>query len=159
MEAAPEAIDEILILLAETPQRIALQTAGLDNACLNAKLEPNSWSANDILAHLRACADVWGKIMLAMIAQDHPTLRYISPRTWIRKTNYTRLDFQTSFAAFSSQRESLLMTLKSLDRVGWQRAATFTGTTKGREETVFSYARRLALHERDHCEQIEALLA
>ncbi len=40
----------------------------------------------------------------------------------------------------------------------WLRGATFTGTTKGREQTVLSYAQRMVQHEIEHCEQIEKLL-
>jgi hypothetical protein len=34
-----------------------------------------AWSPNEILAHLRACADVWDGGIQAMIERDHPTLR------------------------------------------------------------------------------------
>jgi hypothetical protein len=118
----------------------------------------NAWSANDILAHLRACADVWGTSLRAMIAQDHPALRYVSPRTWIRKTDYLDLEFGASLQAFVRQRKELLKLLRALAVNDWSRQATFTATTKGREQTVFSYARRIAEHENEHCEQIEALL-
>ena len=42
---------------------------------------------------------------MAMITQDHPTLRYVSPRTWIRKTGYPELEFYQSLQFFSRQRE------------------------------------------------------
>ena len=38
----------------------------------------------------------------------------------------------------------------------WSRGATFSGTTRGREQTILSYARRIVEHEREHREQIEA---
>ncbi len=44
-----------------------------------AAFSEEDWSAKDILAHLRTCADVWGKHIVIMMMQDHPTLRYISP--------------------------------------------------------------------------------
>jgi hypothetical protein len=96
--------------------------------------------------------------MAQMIAQDHPTLRYVSPRTWIRKTNYPTLEFHPSLLVFAAQREALIQSLKTLSIPDWLRGAVFTSTTLGREETVFRYARRMALHELTHCEQIEALL-
>jgi hypothetical protein len=126
---------------------------------LNFRTDDDSWSVNDILAHLRACADVWGKGMQMMITQDHPTLRYISPRTWIKKTDYLEQNFHVSLEAFTSQRNALLIMLKTLSIEDWSRGATFTATTGGREQTVFSYVQRLANHESGHCEQIEALLS
>jgi hypothetical protein len=152
-------IEKVLQLLAETPNRITTASKGHENMRLYFQPDGEAWSANDVLAHLRSCADVWGKSMLAMIDQDHPTLRYISPRTWIKKTDYAGQEFQRSLAAFARQRAELLHRLKALPIDGWSRGATFTATTKGREQTVLSYAQRLAEHERVHCEQIEALLS
>jgi hypothetical protein len=151
-------IEQILAQLILTPRRIRELAQGHVQQRLQARPDPQAWSANDILAHLRACADVWGKSIQVMIAQDHPTLRYVSPRTRMKKTNYTSLDFQASLQAFAEQRGELVKVLSSLNAAGWSRGATFTGTTRGREATVLSYARRLADHEREHCEQLATLL-
>jgi hypothetical protein len=151
-------IEKLLNSLAETPRRIAFASGNLENRRLQFKPDENTWSVNDILAHLRACADVWGKSVIAMIAQDHPTLRYVSPRTWIRKTGYPELEFRQSLQAFAQQRGDFIKSLESLAITDWSRGATFTGTTKGREQTVLSYVQRMSQHENEHCEQIEALL-
>ncbi len=74
-------IEQILTLLTETPRRIAALTAGLAPAQLHATPNHGEWSANDVLAHLRACADVWGKCIAAILAQDTPTLRAVNPTT------------------------------------------------------------------------------
>jgi hypothetical protein len=58
---------------------------------------------------------------------------------------------------FTRQRNDLLKSLKALSLTGWSRGATFTATTKGREQTVFSYAQRIAQHETEHLGQLEAL--
>ena len=158
MEATSAQIETLLKSLAETPRRIASATLDLEDTCLQFKPNKNSWSVNDILAHLRACADVWGRSVMAMIAQDHPTLRYVSPRTWIRKTDYLELEFHQSLVAFTRQREELVKSLEPLAITDWSRGATFTGTTKGREQTVLSYAQRMTQHENEHYEQVEALL-
>ena len=151
-------IETVLKLLAATPRRIASASKGLDNSRLRIKPDKDSWSANDILAHLRACADVWGKSIYAMLADDHPTLRYVSPRTWVRKTDYLELDFAPSFQAFTKQRKELIKTLKGLAYTEWSQGATFTATTRGREQTVFSNAWGMAQHENQHCAQIERVL-
>jgi hypothetical protein len=147
----------ILESLSITPQRIAEASRNLEGARLYFKPDKNSWSANDILAHLRSCADVWGKSILTMSAQDHPTLRYISPRTWIKKTSYPELEFHQSLEAFTKQRNELVGFLKTRDLEDWSRGATFTATTRGREQTILSYVQRMLKHENEHCEQIEVL--
>lgn len=149
---------EVLQQLAETLHRLASASQGVSTSKLHARHDEEAWSVNDILAHLRSCADVWGKSIGAMIAQNHPTLRYVSPRTWMKKTNYPDLEFHQSFAVFARQRDELLQLLQELKSEDWSRGATLTGTTKGREQTVLSYAHRLARHENEHCEQIEVLL-
>ena len=151
-------IEEVLQSLSAMPDRLAARSLGLDDARLNRSSAEGEWSANQILAHLRACADVWGKSILAMIAQEHPTLRYVSPRTRMKKSGYAEQGFHPSLRAFTEQRNELVRTLNALDMAGWCRRATFTGTTRGREQTVLSYAQRIAQHEDEHCTQLGTLL-
>ena len=154
MIAAPAEIEIYLNLLTELPQRIAKSTKGIDDARLQFKADKKAWAVNDILAHLRSCADVWGDSAVAMLAEDHPKVPYRHPRQWIKKTNYLELSFQESFQAFQAQRKEFLKVLKGLSFADWSRAANI----KGREHTVFTQVRRLALHESEHVEQIESLL-
>jgi hypothetical protein len=158
MKVSPADAESVLRSLGATPRRIASFSRGVEISKLNFRPHQDSWSANDILAHLRACADVWGKSIVEMIARDQPKLRYISPRGWIRKTDYLELEFRTSLRAFTDQRRELLRALKGLAIKDWSRSATFTATTRGREQTVFSYACRMAEHESKHCDQIEVVL-
>ncbi len=150
-------VEQVLAALAETPPRLAALTASLDQAQLQASPHLDAWSAQDILAHLRACADVWGESILTMLAQDHPTLRYVSPRTWLRKTTYPTQDFHASLHTYTQQRHELLAVLQPLPPDGWSRGAQFTGTVKGREATVLSYAHRIANHEAEHLAQLEQI--
>lgn len=152
-------IENVLEQLATTPHTLLSLSEGLDSARLHVRSEAEPWSVNDILAHLRACGDVWGKSMRAMITQEHPTLRYVSPRTWMKKTNYPAQEFRSSLAIFIQQRNELLEMLKTLSVEDWSRGATFTGTTLGREQTVLSYAQRMAQHETGHLAQITTLLS
>ena len=157
MEVTPAEIERILALLAETPQRIAVLTSGLEPAQLHSSADQEAWSVHIILAHLRSCADIWGKSILAMIAEDKPTLRYVSPRTWIKKTNYLEQEFYASLQAFAQQRTGLLASLSSLASADWLRTATFTGTVQWRDQTIFSYAQQIVDHELQHLEQIESV--
>ena len=158
MPREPLTTEQILTLLAATPPRIAALTAGRPPAQLQAPPNPDEWSANDVLAHLRACADMWGNCIAAMIAEDRPTLRAVNPRTWIRKTDYREQEFQPSLHAFTTQRTALLAVLEPLPPAGWARAATVTGAGAVLERTVLFYAQWLALHERPHIKQIERIV-
>ena len=74
-------VEQILTALAEGPPRIAENTVGLTRAQLHAAPAPGEWSANEVLAHLRSCADVWGDCMREMLKlhgvgpRSLPTLR------------------------------------------------------------------------------------
>lgn len=149
-------VQQILTLLQQTPSRLGMLTAGLTPEQLRAP-EQGEWSATDVLAHLRACADVWGDCITAMLAEDHPTLRAINPRTWIKRTDYRELAFQASLDAFAAQRAELLGKLEPLPPEGWRRAATVTGAGAALERTVQVYAQWLARHERPHVTQIERM--
>jgi len=154
MNITPDEIENYLSLLAATARRLINATQGFDDVRLQYKSDEKAWSANEILAHLRSCADVWGDSIEAMLAEDNPTLPYRHPRQWIKKTNHPNLLFHESFKAFRMQRKKLLKILKSLSFEDWSRAAMI----KNREHTVFTQTRRMALHEDIHCQQIEELL-
>lgn len=147
--------EQVLTILVAAPQRIAALTADLLPTQLRAAPAPDAWSVNDVLAHLRACADMWGNCIARMLSEDRPTLRAVDPRTWIEETDYRKQGFQPSFHAFATQRTALLAVLAPLPPAGWSRAATVTGAGKPLERTVLFYARWLARHERTHVKQIE----
>ena len=149
---------QVLTLLAETPTRIAVLTAGLAPAELYTSPNLDEWSANQVLAHLRACAEVWGNAIAAIIAEDRPTLQAVNPRTWINQTDYLQQEFRSSLDAFAAQRSNLLAVLEPLPPEGWSRAATVLGAGRPLERTVLDYAQWLASHERPHIKQIERIV-
>jgi hypothetical protein len=148
--------EQVLSLLEQTPARIAVLTADLSEAQLHTSPDPgnDAWSANDVLAHLRSCADMWGGSIMTIIAKDNPTIRVVNPTTWIKQTDYPQQDFLVSLDAFTRQRADLLVALKALPPEAWSRGATVTGAGAVLHRTVLSYAQWLARHERPHVKQI-----
>lgn len=147
-------IEQALTLLSETPAVLAKLTAGLSPAQLRTGPDRGEWSANDVLAHLRACADVRGRPIATIIAEDHPTLRAINPRAYVRTTDYLDLDFRPSLRSFAGQRTKLVKMLKQLPREDWSRGASVLKGGKVLELTVLFYACWIARHERRHLEEI-----
>ncbi len=154
MSKNPLTIEQVTDLLTTNPLQIATFTADLTPTQLQAAPNPGEWSANDVLAHLRSCADMWGNAIETIIAEDKPTIKAINPRTWIDSTDYPEQKFRTSFRAFTKQRTDLLAILNALPKKSWSRSATITGAGKPLERTVFFYAHWLATHERTHVKQI-----
>ncbi|HET9016682.1 MAG TPA: DinB family protein [Thermomicrobiaceae bacterium] len=151
-------VAQVLDLLAATPARLATVSDRLTPEQLRTAPAPDEWSAVDVLAHLRSCADVWGDSMRRIVTEDGPTLRAINPRTWIKRTNYRELEFRPSLAAFAAQRAELLAALEHLSPEDWSRSATVTGAGRVLERTVWFYGQWLASHERPHVRQIERLV-
>lgn len=150
-------IEQVLTMLEATPPRLAEFTADLTSSQLRTPPRPDEWSANEVLAHLRSCADIWGNCIETIIAQDTPTIRAVNPTTWIKQTDYPEQEFHASLQAFTGQRNKLLDILKPLPHESWARKATVTGAGKPLERTLFSYARWLATHERPHLKQIKRI--
>lgn len=147
-------IDQVLTRLTEHPKSLDALTSELSRARLHHPLARGEWSMNDVLAHLRSCADVWGTNIATIIAEDRPAIRAVNPTTWIERTNYREMEFAPSLRAFARQRAELLASLRGLPRASWARSATVTGSGAPRERTVLDYARRLATHERTHLKHI-----
>ena len=158
MYDTPRSIEQILSMLASAPRRLANLSDGLLPAQLLAPPKPGEWSAREVLAHLRACADMWGMYMAMILSEDKPTIRAVNPTTWIKKTDYREQEFQPSLQAFTAQRVELLAVLERLAPEAWSRTAMVTGAGKPRERTVYTYAQWLANHERSHVKQIERIV-
>ena len=151
-------IEQVLTLLANTAPKIAALTADLTPAQLRTTPNQDEWSANEVLAHLRSCADMWGSAIVTMIGEERPTLRAVNPLTWLHKTDYLELEFQPSLRDFAKQRASLMKVVEHLPRQAWSRTATVTGAGAVLERNVLFYGRWLAGHERSHIKQIERIV-
>ncbi len=159
MEPASASTDRIIELLTQGPLRVRKATRGIPTKRILRRSDVEPWSVADILAHLRACSDVWGKTILAMLTQDNPKQRYVSPRASMKKPMYADEDFDAALESFATERRKLVRILTDLDTAGWARRGTFTGTSaRGRSQTVLSYVERIVNHEQGHLDQIEGLL-
>jgi len=154
MKATSSGIDAVLSILNETPSRLANLIMAFDDRHLYTPPGVKTWSVSEILAHMRACADIWTFSIYAMLTEERPTLPDINERKWAKVTAYARLPIVISLQAFTFQREGLMRVLKPLPKDGWEHGSLILE----REHTVFTQARRMAYHEQGHLEQIEDLL-
>jgi uncharacterized damage-inducible protein DinB len=146
--------DETLKQLRKTPTHFKRAADGLSDAQLRRPPAKGEWSIVELLAHLRGCADVQGGWITRILGEDTPSIRYHSPRTGMRKTDYVNPDFHETLRGFTQQRNALVKTLSALSEREWSRHAAFTGTTPGWTRTVFEAAHGIAVHEHAHFAQI-----
>ena len=143
--------------LAAIPKLIAGIFAGHDEAQLTWRADEKTWSASDLLAHLRSCQEVRGKWIAAMLERDNPTLRAVSPRSAFRK--YVDRDVAVSLEEFTKERTALVKRLRSLDEADWRRTLTFTGASpRSTIATVTGCAWGLVQHEKVHLQQFRDIL-
>ena len=93
-----------------------------------------------------------------IIGEDHPTIRAVNPRTYIRDTDYVDRPFRTSLGEFARQRTELVAVLEPLPSDGWARHATITGAGVPLVRSVRGYAEWLATHERAHWRQFRKIV-
>ncbi len=160
MAKVPLTIEEIMAILPETPDRLAMLTQPLPPALLQAAPAPGSWSVNDVLAHLRACHDVLGGNTLRILSEDQPAWKGMSPRAWLPKTDYQTWAFHPALAAFTRQRADLLTVLEPLTAKDWERTATVTGMVgETYHYSARYYAAWMARHERGHLKKLPGLMS
>jgi len=149
-------IDEIMAIRPATVPRIASLTSSLSEAQLVARPEPDEWSANELLAHIRAAQDVLGANITRILREDRPAWRRLSPRERQRKGGYNDWAFRPAFEAFSDDRAELLAVLDPMTAQDWERVAVVTvAPNRSLEQTAAFFGDWLAGHERDHVEQLE----
>ena len=151
-------VEEVLEILAATPRQLNSVTAPLTETQLRTPPAPGEWSVHEILAHLRACADVRGAAALRTIAEEHPRIPVVNPREYLRTTDYLKLDVATSLRAFADERAKLLDVLRALPADGWSRPAVVVRAASSLQGSVLSYTVWIATHEVPHLDQIRAAI-
>ena len=144
-----------MAILPVTVPRLSELTDGLTEAQLNAAPDPGEWSANVLLAHLRACQDVLGGNIVRILREDRPAWKRKSTREWHRKSGYNEWSFGAGFEAFAKGRAELLTGLDSVRQEDWERIAVVTvQPNRSLEQSARFFGDWLAAHEREHLEQM-----
>ena len=142
-------------MLEDHAERIADAVADVPPSRLRSDPLLGEWTATDVLAHLRCCADTCQDVLPRILAADRPRLEVLGPRDRIEMTNYRELAFRVSFRAFTRQRGRLLEMLRALAPSASSRSAFIVERGRRRERTVGDYTDWLARHEARHVEDFE----
>ena len=145
-------MSEILAQLEEHPRLIAEITGGLERSRLNDEPCLGTWSANDVLAHLRCCAEAGAVAVRGLAAADGSVVRFVGPRSLIEQVDYRDRDFADNLRALKRQRGPLLALLRRIPRTRWSRPGRTSDGGAVRERTILDYGQWLARHERRHVE-------
>ncbi len=150
-----EQVDELIARLASIPTRIAHGVARRNLEQLQAAPAPNTWSAQDILAHLRAADDIVTSRIYMVLVRDNPPLTAYDERRWAEVSRYHSIDFATSLSLFALRRAEVVMVLQNTNDEEWRRVGTHE--VRG-QVSLFEIVQGLVEHEEEHCCQLEAIL-
>ena len=145
-------VEKVVNLLNNIPEEIRKLTNGIESILLVTRKEENSWSVVEIMAHLHACATIWGDTIQEMLTHSFPVIEYHHPGEWQYLSEFSKMSFAQSLDIFIQNRRKLKSQLTNLKLEDWGRI----GFIKGKKHTIYSQARRLALHEFSHLEQISS---
>ena len=146
-----------LAMLTAAPARIAELMAVPDD---RRRIRPraDAWSAHEIFAHVRACADVWGGHITAILGEHPARIPAGDPRAWAVEQGYFDAPFDASFVTYTADRERLLALLRELTNEGWASAALMVGSASLVERCVHWHADHIARHEEQHIVEIRRAL-
>ena len=153
MRATTREIAAHLAMLWETPRIIVTVAEQASEAQARHRPSPGAWSLFEQLAHLRACAEIWGDDIERMLAQDEPKYAKPHPRRVMQSDRLVEPAFVASARVFADLGARLLALLKPLAQEQWERGAIIDR----RHYTVYTQTRRMAMHEAAHAGQIRAI--
>jgi uncharacterized damage-inducible protein DinB len=148
---------EPLAVLAETAPRLRALLARLGAGGLARASAPGKWDVRQTLAHLAHMEAVWATRFRFALACDDYVLQPFEQDDWMRREpTATDADAGAALEAWGALRAWNLAFLGALS--GAERAKTFTHPEVG-PMTVEDLIERLAGHDLNHLEQLEALAA
>lgn len=150
----------LLAGLGKTLACVESAAAALTPAQLRTAPAVGAWSANEILWHIRATADVYGEQIGRILDEDVPRWRHVSPRARMKKARYDLLEFAEAAAAFASQRNDLVTRLRGLQAEAWGRFAIVRVAHREGDWrlTLDERVWGMVSHEEVHCRELEAIV-
>ncbi len=147
---------DVIESLAATPVWLRSGFAELSGTAAYRAPHPGEWSAQDILAHLRASDAILAPRIMQILTRPNAPLAGYDERVWAALAARARLPLSVQLAAFEAHRAELVSLLRTLTPAEWALAGQHE--TRGKL-TVSDIATDLAAHEREHQLQFQALLS
>jgi hypothetical protein len=144
----------VLERLGATPARLKKTLAAFSDEALRRAPAPGKWSAIEIACHLRDVDQLYAERVSKAAFSDRPRFWMIDNEAVSRKLAYSGADPAAVLAEHRRRREDLLVLLRALPPVAWQRSGIHP---KRGELTIEQIAGTIADHDDSHLARIEAL--
>jgi hypothetical protein len=147
---------EMLDRLERTPVALATLLRGRSGDRLSRRPAPDSWSATEIVCHLRDAEETFMARLRALLDMDEPPILDVGPGDrWAAERQYARQHAGDAWNAFSRRRDETLEVLRALGSREWQRA----GIVRRRARVTIEDVTRVMLHhDENHLHQVRRAL-
>jgi hypothetical protein len=145
-------IAERLERLERTSSDLAKRLRGRGDTVLSRRPAPDSWSAKEVVCHLRDAEEHlsnWIRIILVM--DEPPLVQTATADRWAEERQYHRQHAGAAWDAFSRWRDDTLALVQGLSPEQWQRSGHHA--RRGRM-TVDDLVSLMAWHDDNHLDQV-----
>lgn len=147
--------DCLLERMATAPARYAALLSNCSEEQLNARSDPEQWTAREILAHVRAGDDLLTGRIYHILVRDNPPFLEVNERRWDEVAGYADYPLDLLLDSYALRRKELILTLRRIGPADWKR--TGEHAKRGRV-TVYTVAKHISDHEEEHLEQLRHTL-
>jgi DinB superfamily len=175
MEYAQQPVVRCLERMERTVHEVAAAIDGQGDATLSRRPAPTSWSAKEVVCHLRDIEELFLLRFRSMLALDEPTFLVLGemppdqtgwgliegdalpldPDRWAEERQYLRNDTGQAVAALRRRRQETLALLGRLGAEQWRRGSIHV--TLGRM-TFADWVALIAAHDDKHLAQLRRAL-
>ena len=149
-------LEEQLARMERTAAEFAAAIKGVSDAALTRRPDEKSWSAKEVICHVRDAEESFMMRFQAIMEMDEPKFLPIEPDRWAVDRQYQRNDAAEALEAFRARRDESLKFLHGLRPEHWERGGVHA--TRGRM-SVKDFVGLIAWHDDNHLDQLRRALA
>jgi len=120
--AVPERVRTYLTHgLAATPHTMTALLAGVPEAALDARPDPDRFTLREVICHMADWDGVWRERLVKIATEDEPVLPGYDEGQWAIDHDYAHQDVAAQLTRLAAARAELVAYLRSVDTPTWQR--------------------------------------
>ncbi|MFW9779328.1 MAG: DinB family protein [Candidatus Heimdallarchaeota archaeon] len=140
--------------LRETPKKVSMLMAGLDEEILTKTPTEGSWSIQQVVTHLRDAQGVLSHRLTLLLEQDNPILTAEAVFDWATREEGKQTTTADIFQQYQNSRDETITMLEGISRKDWMRSGEHEEFGRVTLKQQVSY---FAAHELTHLRQLDSL--
>ena len=148
-------LEEQLARMERTADDFGAAIKGVSDPALTKRPDDKSWSAKEVICHVRDIEESFMMRFQAIMEMDEPRFLPVEPDRWATERQYQRNDANEALGAFRARRVETLRFLHGLRPEYWERGGVHA--TRGRM-SVKDFVGLMAWHDDNHLDQLKRAL-